>query len=193
MIRVVPINDNHKEYQLRTSTEYKITGLPLNAQLGDLDKILLLIKGQTFTIPKPKPGSSTKTGYVMVKKEDFKEKIRKITCLNSKIFIIPTNLEQKICTQCGSPEHTYTQCVMEFTIDTRNRKTFKKIIINRNRSKVTIDENITKNYDNIFKLNDKPNTIKSQQQHSYTYNKSRSIPTYNTPKAQFTSHYQRTF
>jgi hypothetical protein len=95
----------------------QIIGLPINALNSDLKKILALIKRRTCTIPKPRTNSSTKTAYVMVDKNDMQNKIKKLTAFNSTLYIIPLNYKEKLCTQCGSPTHLFSECDASFNID----------------------------------------------------------------------------
>jgi hypothetical protein len=163
-IRIFPTNDNHPETKKRNECGYKITGLPINTINSDLKKILALIKGCTCTIPKPRINSSTKTAYTMVDQDDMQDKIKKLSAFNTTLYIIPLSYNGKLCTQCGSPTHLYLECDAGFTIDQYNRKTYNKIHIDRNQTKITIDENIGKNYGNILKIksNIHPNSNNGQ-------------------------------
>ncbi|CAB4379671.1 unnamed protein product [Rhizophagus irregularis] len=115
-IKILPSNNNHELYQSRTSHGYKITGLPNNANVKDMDKIVILINRKTCSIPKARNRFCSKTAYIMVEEKDFKDKIMKLTAFNTTLYIIPLKDNIKTCTQCGSPEHILQHCNAEHTL-----------------------------------------------------------------------------
>ncbi|CAB4373571.1 unnamed protein product [Rhizophagus irregularis] len=74
-IKILPSNNNHELYQSHTSHRYKITGLPNNANVKDIDKIVTLINGKTCSIPKARNRFCSKTAYIMVEEKILKIKL----------------------------------------------------------------------------------------------------------------------
>ncbi|PKK61205.1 hypothetical protein RhiirC2_718582 [Rhizophagus irregularis] len=158
-IKILPSNNNHELYQSRTSHGYKITGLPNNANVKDMNKIVTLINGKTCSIPKARNRFCSKTAYIMVEENDFKDKIMKITAFNTMLYIIPLKDNIKTCTQCGSPEHILQHCNAEHTLRQNGFKLFKTINIPRNNEKITVNKSISDNYGTIMKINEDFNKI----------------------------------
>lgn len=79
VIRILPSTNHTKDTADRTSYGYKVTGLPLNTVAHDLKKIITLLHGETCTIHNSRTQNGTKTAIVMVHKDNFSEKIRKLS------------------------------------------------------------------------------------------------------------------
>lgn len=95
-------------------------GLLNNCQIDNLKKILTLIKGQTCMIFKPRNNFSMKTAFIMVDKNDFVNKVRKLSALTTNLFIIPIKDSCKICIQCRSILHIYKDCDAPHILDKNN-------------------------------------------------------------------------
>ncbi|CAB4443360.1 unnamed protein product [Rhizophagus irregularis] len=153
-IKILPTNNNHALYKERTTTGYKITGLPNNTNVKDMTKIMTLIKGETCSIPKARSRFCTKTAYVMVASNNFNDKIKKLNAFNTTLFIIPLENKVRTCMQCGSPEHMIQDCSAEHTVGQNGQKFFKSLLIPRNTTKITVSKSISDNYGTIMKINE---------------------------------------
>ncbi|GET03549.1 hypothetical protein GLOIN_2v1481061 [Rhizophagus clarus] len=107
--RILPADHSHPEHDKRSKFGYKITGLPMNTQLGDLHPILTRINAQTCTFAPTNNRQLQKAAYVYVKKKDYKDQIFRIKCFNTIIYVFPQNIRLS-CTICGDPTHEYTNC-----------------------------------------------------------------------------------
>ncbi|CAB4386380.1 unnamed protein product [Rhizophagus irregularis] len=152
-IKILPTNTNHELNKKRTTTGYKITGLPNNTNVKDMTKIISLIKGETCSIPKARSRFCSKIAYVMVDPNNFDDKIKKLSAFNTTLYIIPLNNGVKTCMQCGSPEHMIQECFSEHTTTQNGQKFFKPINIPRN-IKITFSKSISENYGTILKINE---------------------------------------
>jgi hypothetical protein len=76
LIRILPANALNKEHNIRTLHGYKITGIPVNTQIQDLNKINTLLKAKTCIILKCKYNSITKTAYVDIRALDKSSQFR---------------------------------------------------------------------------------------------------------------------
>ncbi|PKC64916.1 hypothetical protein RhiirA1_515780 [Rhizophagus irregularis] len=159
-IKILPTN-NHEAYIQRTSKGYRITGLPNNTDVKDMNKILSLINGETCSIPKARSRYCSKTAYVMVDPKNFEDKIKKITAFNTSLYIIPLDNKVKTCVQCGSPEHMIQDCTTEHTVTPNGKKFFKPINIPRNTTKIVVSKSISDNYGSIMKINEDFNKQKT--------------------------------
>ncbi|CAB4446735.1 unnamed protein product [Rhizophagus irregularis] len=153
-IKILPTNNNHEAYIQRTSKGYRITGLPNNTNVKDMNKIITLINGETCSIPKARSRFCSKTAYVMVDPKNFEDKIKKITAFNTSLYIIPLDNKVKTCVQCGSPEHMIQECNAEHTTSPNKQKLFKPINIPRNTTKIVVSKSISDNYGSLMKINE---------------------------------------
>lgn len=177
-IKILPSNNNHEAYIQRTSKGYRITGLPNNTNVKDMNKIITLIKGETCSIPKARSRYCSKTAYIMVDPKNYEDKIKKITAFNTSLYVIPLDNKVKTCAQCGSPEHMIHECTTEHTVTNNGQKFFKPINIPRNTAKIVVSKSISDNYGSIMKINEdfnkrkiaKTSTERKQPTNKHSFN-----------------------
>ncbi|GBB93368.1 hypothetical protein RclHR1_21580003 [Rhizophagus clarus] len=144
--RILPADHTHPEHDKRCKFGYKITGLPMNTQLGDLHPILTRINAQTCTFAPTNNRQLQKAAYVYVKEKDYKEQIFHIKCFNTTIYAFPQTIRLS-CTVCGDPTHEYTQCTNKQDPNQRP----KALTIDRNQNKKpTINQQIYNQFKSII-------------------------------------------
>ncbi|PKK62872.1 hypothetical protein RhiirC2_789715 [Rhizophagus irregularis] len=154
--RILPGNPKHPIYTQRTSTFYKITGLPLNTNAKDLSPLVTHLKGRTCTFTQTSRSSLFKNASIYVHPDDIKKDYTTITGTKfglHTIFIFPHTNTKKACNVCGSHTHEYKTCTStDFTLDKNERKIYKKRFIVRNKECILINETTRQNYNHIIRL-----------------------------------------
>ncbi|GBB87496.1 hypothetical protein RclHR1_13990006 [Rhizophagus clarus] len=172
--RILPADHTHPEHDKRTKFGYKITGLPMNAQLGDLHPILTRINAQTCSFTPTNNKQLQKAAYIYVKEKDYKDQIFHIKCFNTIIYVFPQNIRLS-CTICGDPTHEYTNCTNKQDPNQRP----KASIIDRNQSKKpTINQQIYNQYKSIIATQN-GECIVRMDQNKYQYRQQQ--PTHKLP------------
>ncbi|GBB90362.1 hypothetical protein RclHR1_01730010 [Rhizophagus clarus] len=172
--RILPADHTHPEHDKRTKFGYKITGLPMNAQLGDLHPILTRINAQTCSFASTNNKQLQKAAYIYVKEKDYKDQIFRIKCFNTIIYVFPQNIRLS-CTICGDPTHEYTNCTNKQDPNQRP----KASIIDRNQNKKpTINQQIYNQYKSIIATQNGERIIRMDQ-NKYQYRQQQ--PTYKLP------------
>ncbi|GES90940.1 ribonuclease H-like domain-containing protein [Rhizophagus clarus] len=171
---ILPADHTHPEHDKRTKFGYKITGLPMNAQLGDLYPILTRINAQTCSFAPTNNKQLQKAAYIYVKEKDYKDQIFRIKCFNTIIYVFPQNIRLS-CTICGDPTHEYTNCTNKQDPNQRP----KASIIDRNQNKKpTINQQIYNQFKSIIATQNGERIIRMDQ-NKYQYRQQQ--PTYNLP------------
>ncbi|GBB84626.1 hypothetical protein RclHR1_01120014 [Rhizophagus clarus] len=146
LCRILPADYTHPEHNKRSKFGYKITGLPMNTQLGDLHPILTRINAQTCIFAPTNNRQLQKVAYVYIKEKDYKEQIFRIKCFNTTIYAFPQTIRLS-CTVCGDPTHEYTNC----TNKQDPNQCPKALIIDRNQNKKpTINQQIYNQFKSII-------------------------------------------
>ncbi|GBB93289.1 hypothetical protein RclHR1_21430004 [Rhizophagus clarus] len=172
--RILPADHTHPEHDKRTKFGYKITGLPMNAQLGDLHPILTRINAQTCSFAPTNNKQLQKAAYIYVKEKDYKDQIFRIKCFNTIIYVFPQTIRLS-CTICGDPTHEYTNCINKQDPNQRP----KASIIDRNQNKKpTINQQIYNQFKSIITTQNGELIIRMDQ-NKYQYRQQQ--PTYNLP------------
>ncbi|GBB96200.1 hypothetical protein RclHR1_02700002 [Rhizophagus clarus] len=172
--RILPADHTHPEHDKRTKFGYKITGLPMNAQLGDLHPILTRINAQTCSFAPTNNKQLQKAAYVYVKEKDYKDQIFRIKCFNTIIYVFPQTIRLS-CTICGDPTHEYTNCTNKQ--DPNQRPKASNIDRNQNK-KPTINQQIYNQFKSIIATQNGERIIRMDQ-NKYQYRQQQ--PTYNLP------------
>jgi hypothetical protein len=168
-VRILPANSSHEEYTKRTTSYYKITGVPLNANVFDLKPLLTYLKGRTCTFTQTNRSSITKNAFIYVHPDDLKQqnltRFSTTFSSNKKLFIYPsTDLSDKTCRVCGDHSHVMNKCPSpDFFKDKNDRTIFRRSFIQRNSTKITSDEKTRTTYNHIIQLNTKQTRQSSQQ------------------------------
>ncbi|CAB4483191.1 unnamed protein product [Rhizophagus irregularis] len=165
--RILPGNPKHPIYTQRTSSFYKITGLPLNTNARDLSPLVTHLKGRTCTFTQTSRSSFFKNAFIYVHPNDIKKDYTTITGTKfgeHTIFIFPHTNTKKTCNVCGNHTHEYKNCTStDFVLDKNERKIFKKRFIIRNKDRILINETTRQNYNHVIKLSkDNPGNSNGQ-------------------------------
>ncbi|GBB95864.1 hypothetical protein RclHR1_02630009 [Rhizophagus clarus] len=156
---ILPADHSHPEHDKRSKFGYKITGLPMNTQLGDLHPILTRINAQTCTFAPTNNRQLQKAAYVYVKEKDYKDQIFRIKCFNTIIYVFPQNIRLS-CTICGDPTHEYTNCMNKQDPNQRP----KALTIDRNHNKKpTINQQIYNQFKSIIATQNGERIIRMDQ------------------------------
>ncbi|GES81704.1 hypothetical protein GLOIN_2v1847066 [Rhizophagus clarus] len=172
--RILPADHTHPEHDKRTKFGYKITGLPMNAQFGDLHPIFTRINAQTCSFAPTNNKQLQKAAYIYVKEKDYKDQIFRIKCFNTIIYVFPQTIRLS-CTICGDPTHEYTNCTNKQDPNQRP----KASIIDRNQNKKpTINQQIYNQFKSIIATQNGERIIRMDQ-NKYQYRQQH--PTHNLP------------
>ncbi|PKC58989.1 hypothetical protein RhiirA1_540744 [Rhizophagus irregularis] len=200
LVRILPGNSEDQEYKKRTSKFFKITGLPINTTVRDIDPIIKHVYGRTCTFTQPSKYSTMKNAYVYVHPDNYPKDVNSIVSTpfnGSPVYIHPCSLSPKTCNICGSHTHTIQNCdEKNFILDKNNRKIFTKRIIKRNEEKITINEDYKSKFSHVITLNatnarhnEYQNHTRPQQQMS-RQNQNKYISPFSQHKEQNTPHDQ---
>ncbi|CAB4476838.1 unnamed protein product [Rhizophagus irregularis] len=196
--RILPGNPKHPIYTQRTSSFYKITGLPLNTNARDLSPLVTHLKGRTCTFTQTSRSSFFKNAFIYVHPNDIKKDYTTITGTKfgeHTIFIFPHTNTKKTCNACGNHTHEYKNCTStDFVLDKNKRKIFKKRFIIRNKDRILVNETTRQTYNHVIKLSkDNPGNSNGQSRpqlnirgkQKQTYNNTTNHPdrTYQKPKS----------
>ncbi|GET66209.1 uncharacterized protein OCT59_017884 [Rhizophagus irregularis] len=165
--RILPGNPKHPIYTQRTSSFYKITGLPLNTNARDLSPLVTHLKGHTCTFTQTSRSSFFKNAFIYVHPNDIKKDYTTITGTKfgeHTIFIFPHTNTKKTCNVCGNHTHEYKNCPStDFVLDKNERKIFKKRFIIRNKDRILVNETTRQTYNHVIKLSkDNPGNSNGQ-------------------------------
>ncbi|PKK80504.1 hypothetical protein RhiirC2_807192 [Rhizophagus irregularis] len=181
-VRIVPGNPKHEEYIKRTSHYYKITGLPLNTNIFDIQPLYTYLKGKTCTFTVPNKFATSKNAFIYIDKQDIKEdfdQIKSIDFMGFKIFLYSNSNPKQTCTICGTFKHKFQDCDdTNFFTDKNNRKIYRKRLLTKNNIKITINEETRDTYNHVIRLQSKStvdnindtNQIQTQQKTKPTNN-----------------------
>ncbi|GET00418.1 hypothetical protein GLOIN_2v1790299 [Rhizophagus clarus] len=160
--RILPADHTHAEHDKRSKFGYKITGLPMNTQLGNLYPILTRINAQTCTFAPTNNRQLQKLAYVYVKEKDYKEQIFRIKCFNTIIYVFSQTIRLS-CMICRDPTHKYTACPNKKRIirmDQNKHQNFKQPAPSNQLSIYT--PHISDNSSKINRLEQEINALKTQ-------------------------------
>ncbi|POG65314.1 hypothetical protein GLOIN_2v1483209 [Rhizophagus irregularis DAOM 181602=DAOM 197198] len=165
--RILPGNPKHPIYTQRTSSFYKITGLPLNTNARDLSPLVTHLKGHTCTFTQTSRSSFFKNAFIYVHPNDIKKDYTTITGTKfgeHTIFIFPHTNTKKTCNVCGNHTHEYKNCPStDFVLDKNEHKIFKKRFIIRNKDRILVNETTRQTYNHVIKLSkDNPGNSNGQ-------------------------------
>jgi hypothetical protein len=152
MVRILPGQINSEEYHKRTSYNYTLTGIPLNANVLDLKPVIEHLKGKTCTFNRTNKFSTSKSATIFVNKDDFQDTRKSIELFNNTIYILP-NYKDRFCLNCEHPKHLLQQCGDPQHNINNGKKIFSKRFIKRERTMVNINEEIQSNFKHVFQLN----------------------------------------
>ncbi|PKC03233.1 hypothetical protein RhiirA5_424070 [Rhizophagus irregularis] len=144
VVRILPGNPDDPEYKKRTNHYFKITGLPLNTTVKDIEPLIKHVYRRTCTFTQTTKSSTMKNAY---------------------IYVLPDNYPENATNGASSVLKTKDCDDKNFDIDQSNRKFFTKRFINRNEEKITISENHRARYNHVITLNANKNSNMTSQNH----------------------------
>lgn len=175
-VRILPGNYLSPEYIKRTSNWFKITGIPLNADINDLDYICTHLKGKTLSFQATTRSSISKNAYIYAEENDVNKlnnKIRKHDLEGHTIYIFPNTNKKKNCTICGSIKHDLTNCDAEHILDANQRKIYKKKFLNKPRTQPKFEREFIQSYYHVSQSNQNKQTNNDRTK---PMSSSRSVP-----------------
>ncbi|CAB5165461.1 unnamed protein product [Rhizophagus irregularis] len=193
LVRILPIDVNSQIHKQRNTPTYVVTGIPLNANILDLEPLITHVKGRSLAFVPTNPNSLHKVAYIYTdcNIDDQSSIIEKFdTPFNgAKLFIFPASQKKytETCGYCGDDNHMINDCKeTDYVLLPNNRgRRFRKKFLARS-NKFTMDDSnksiynririITRSTPNEHNLNHNgPNqSLHSKPQHpnstKYNYN-----------------------
>ncbi|CAB4409392.1 unnamed protein product [Rhizophagus irregularis] len=173
LIRIVPIDENKPEFKDRTTPNYVVTGIPLNANVLDMLPLTDHLKARSIEFRPTGPNSLHKIAniYCNVTDKDFTQYIKFDTNFQGfKLHIYQAqdfNLNNT-CGYCGDANHNLFHCTeKDYTIIPQTQeKRYRKKFIKRQNS-YNLNDEIKNSYDQIKSLTtsqrNRPQTEYSQR------------------------------
>ncbi|UZO03330.1 uncharacterized protein OCT59_023737 [Rhizophagus irregularis] len=156
LVRTLPIDVNSQIYKQRNTPTYVVTGIPLNANILDLEPLINHVKGRSLAFVPTNPNSLHKVAYIYTdcKIDDQSSIIKKFdTPFNgAKLFIFPASQKKytDTCGYCGDDNHTINDCKeTDYVLlpNNRGRRFRKKFLARPN--KFTMDDSNKSVYNRI--------------------------------------------
>lgn len=100
------------------------------------------------------------------------------------VYIYPNVKKFNICSNCGAPNHQYSNCKAPSILLDGNRKIFQKILIPKEYTKFKQDESIVNNYGQIMQMNRQSRQQKKGEQTNNPATRAKSITSRKSDKGQ---------
>ncbi|RGB30315.1 hypothetical protein C1646_793907 [Rhizophagus diaphanus] len=187
LIRILPLDEDSNIYKQCTTPVYTVTGIPLNANILDMEPLLDHLKGKAMEFLPTKSTVLHKIAHIYADKNstNIQELYEKFDTMfkSFKLFTYPAhNFDyMKTCGFCGDDDHNILDCKeTDYKIrPSDQQKVYNKKLIKRNNEYTLSDQNkssyskirqLTNTHDNN-KLNKAPQKQDNHNENRYQRNK----------------------